>query len=71
MQQIFINIVSVLVNTFWSQVVQKEREEKLVQKLKDRLNLYVQGNKVDFIKNAEEEALRLSSAGQMLISPWI
>uniref|UniRef100_A0A166ADH9 J domain-containing protein n=1 Tax=Daucus carota subsp. sativus TaxID=79200 RepID=A0A166ADH9_DAUCS len=43
-------------------VVQKEREEKLVQKLKDRLNLYVQGNKVDFIKNAEEEALRLSSA---------
>ncbi|KAK1393434.1 Chaperone protein dnaJ 10 [Heracleum sosnowskyi] len=43
-------------------VVQKEREEKLVQKLKDRLNLYVQGNKVDFVKNAEEEALRLAGA---------
>ncbi|KAL8126923.1 hypothetical protein AgCh_014009 [Apium graveolens] len=43
-------------------VVQKEREEKLVQKLKDRLNLYVQGKKVDFVKNAEEEASRLSGA---------
>ncbi|KAL8088276.1 hypothetical protein AgCh_038161 [Apium graveolens] len=43
-------------------VVQKEREEKLVQILKDRLNLYIQGNKVDFVKNAEDEVSRLSNA---------
>ncbi|KAG9158307.1 hypothetical protein Leryth_000434 [Lithospermum erythrorhizon] len=43
-------------------VVQKEREEKLAQILKDRLHLYVQGNKDDFIRQAEAEVSRLSSA---------
>ncbi|XP_039016521.1 chaperone protein dnaJ 10-like [Hibiscus syriacus] len=42
--------------------VQKEREEKLAQLLKDRLNQYVQGNKEDFVKDAEAEVSRLSSA---------
>ncbi|KAE8655528.1 Chaperone protein dnaJ 10 [Hibiscus syriacus] len=42
--------------------VQKEREEKLAQLLKDRLNQYVQGNKEDFAKHAEAEVSRLSSA---------
>ncbi|KAI5660852.1 hypothetical protein M9H77_20175 [Catharanthus roseus] len=43
-------------------VVQKEREEKLAQILKDRLNLYVQGNKEDFINHSESEVSRLSNA---------
>ncbi|KAK1553805.1 hypothetical protein Q3G72_003834 [Acer saccharum] len=43
-------------------VVQKEREEKLVDLLKDRLNQYVQGNKEDFVKYAEAEVSRLSNA---------
>ncbi|KAG9130215.1 hypothetical protein Leryth_004226 [Lithospermum erythrorhizon] len=43
-------------------VVQKEREEKLAQVLKDRLHLYVQGNKDDFVRQAEAEVSRLSSA---------
>ncbi|KAF7139091.1 hypothetical protein RHSIM_Rhsim07G0258500 [Rhododendron simsii] len=43
-------------------VVQKEREEKLAEILKDRLNLYVQGNKEDFVRKAEAEVLRLSTA---------
>ncbi|KAI3459904.1 hypothetical protein Pfo_016567 [Paulownia fortunei] len=42
--------------------VQKEREEKLAGILKDRLNLYVQGNKEDFIHHAEAEVARLSNA---------
>ncbi|CAA2958549.1 chaperone protein dnaJ 10-like [Olea europaea var. sylvestris] len=42
--------------------VQKEREEKLAGILKDRLNLYVQGHKDEFIHNAEAEISRLSSA---------
>lgn len=42
--------------------VQKEREEKLVELLKDRLHQYVQGNKQDFIRHAEEEVARLSNA---------
>ncbi|PSS17192.1 Chaperone protein like, partial [Actinidia chinensis var. chinensis] len=44
-------------------VVQKEREERLAEILKDRLNLYVQGNKEDFVSHAEAEVSRLSSAG--------
>ncbi|XP_073024778.1 chaperone protein dnaJ 10-like isoform X1 [Primulina eburnea] len=44
------------------QTVQKEREEKLVGILKDRLNLYVQGNKKDFVRHAEAEVTRLSNA---------
>lgn len=43
-------------------VVQKEREEKLAQKLKNRLNIYVQGNKEEFIELAEAEVSRLSNA---------
>ncbi|XP_073146269.1 chaperone protein dnaJ 10-like [Henckelia pumila] len=43
-------------------VVQKEREEKLVRILKDRLHLYIQGNKEDFIRQAEAEVSRLSNA---------
>lgn len=42
--------------------VQKEREEKLAGILKDRLNLYVQGNKDEFIRLAEAEVSRLSNA---------
>ncbi|KAL2506101.1 DNAJ heat shock N-terminal domain-containing protein [Abeliophyllum distichum] len=42
--------------------VQKEREEKLAGILKDRLNLYVQGHKDEFIRQAEAEVSRLSSA---------
>ncbi|ESQ34685.1 hypothetical protein EUTSA_v10007857mg [Eutrema salsugineum] len=41
--------------------VQKEREDKLAQILKDRLNLYVT-NKDEFISNAEAEVTRLSNA---------
>ncbi|CAI9115341.1 OLC1v1016224C3 [Oldenlandia corymbosa var. corymbosa] len=43
-------------------VIQKEREEKLAQILKDRLNLYIQGNKEEFTRQAEAEVSRLSSA---------
>ncbi|KAJ4916302.1 DNAJ heat shock N-terminal domain-containing protein [Raphanus sativus] len=41
--------------------VQKEREDKLAQILKDRLNLYLT-NKDAFISNAEAEVTRLSNA---------
>lgn len=43
-------------------IVQKEREEKLIQTLKDRLIPYVQGNKEEFIRNAEAEVQKLSNA---------
>ncbi|KAJ1702572.1 hypothetical protein LUZ63_002351 [Rhynchospora breviuscula] len=42
--------------------VQKEREEKLAETLKNKLHLYVQGHKDDFIQYAEEEVARLSNA---------
>ncbi|KAF3942967.1 hypothetical protein CMV_030434 [Castanea mollissima] len=43
------------------QVVQKEREEKLAQILKDRLKKYDE-DKVEFIRHAEAEVTRLSNA---------
>eukprot|EP00262_Sarcandra_glabra_P014726 TRINITY_DN4363_c0_g5_i1.p1 TRINITY_DN4363_c0_g5~~TRINITY_DN4363_c0_g5_i1.p1 ORF type:complete len:407 (-),score=100.89 TRINITY_DN4363_c0_g5_i1:296-1516(-) len=43
-------------------VVQKEREEEVARKLKDRLNLYVQGDKDEFVRQAEAEVSRLSNA---------
>ncbi|XP_047327590.1 chaperone protein dnaJ 10 [Impatiens glandulifera] len=43
-------------------VVQKEREEKLAQILKDRLNTYVHGNKEDLVQQAKMEVEKLSSA---------
>ncbi|KAK9715129.1 hypothetical protein RND81_06G145200 [Saponaria officinalis] len=43
-------------------VVQKEREEKLSEILKDRLNQYVYGSKESFISHAEAEVSRLSNA---------
>ncbi|XP_076931192.1 chaperone protein dnaJ 10-like [Bidens hawaiensis] len=43
-------------------IVQKEREEKLIELLKNRLHDYVQGNKEDFVRHAEAEVSRLSNA---------
>ncbi|KAG5250158.1 chaperone protein [Salix suchowensis] len=43
-------------------VVQREREEKLAEILKDRLTQYLQGNKEEFINHAEAEVARLSNA---------
>ncbi|KAK3028982.1 hypothetical protein RJ639_038185 [Escallonia herrerae] len=43
-------------------VVQREREDKLADILRDRLNLYVQGNKEGFVSQAEAEVTRLSNA---------
>ncbi|KAF3331214.1 chaperone protein dnaJ 10-like protein [Carex littledalei] len=42
--------------------VQKEREEKLAETLKNKLHLYVQGQKDDFVQYAEAEVARLSNA---------
>ncbi|XP_062195140.1 chaperone protein dnaJ 10-like isoform X2 [Phragmites australis] len=44
------------------QAVQKEREEKLAEILKNRLHIYVQGNKEEFVQLAEAEVSRLSNA---------
>lgn len=57
----YYQLISFLLNLI--QVVQREREEKLAETLKDRLNLYVQGNKEDFVHHAEAEVSRLSNAG--------
>ncbi|KAL5572968.1 hypothetical protein UlMin_022565 [Ulmus minor] len=43
-------------------VVQREREEKLAEILKNRLNQYVQGNKCEFKSHAIAEVARLSNA---------
>jgi hypothetical protein len=45
------------------QAVQKEREEKLAESLKNRLHIYVQGNRDEFIQHAEAEVSKLSNAG--------
>ncbi|KAF8653700.1 hypothetical protein HU200_061810 [Digitaria exilis] len=44
------------------QTVQKEREEKLAEILKNRLHIYVQGNKEEFMQLAEAEVSKLSNA---------
>ncbi|CAL5013485.1 unnamed protein product [Urochloa decumbens] len=44
------------------QTVQKEREEKLAEILKNRLHTYVQGNKEEFVQLAEAEVSKLSNA---------
>lgn len=44
------------------QAVQKEREEKLAETLKNRLHIYVQGNKEEFVQLAQAEVTRLSNA---------
>lgn len=49
------------------QDVQKEREEKLAEILKNRLHLYVQGNKEEFVRLAEAEVSRLSDAAYGLV----
>lgn len=46
-----------------SKALQTEREEKLIELLKNRLHEYVQGNKDDFIRHAEAEVSKLSNAG--------
>lgn len=49
--------------------IQREREEKLAQTLKDRLNQFVQGDKDGFTQHAKSEVQRLNNAaygGQML-----
>ncbi|KAJ3677690.1 hypothetical protein LUZ60_003414 [Juncus effusus] len=49
--------------------IQKEREDKLAETLKDRLNLYVQGHEDEFNRHADAEVARLSNAaygGDML-----
>ena len=43
-------------------VVQREKEEKLAETLKNRLNQYVRGNTQEFLSNARDEAERLSKA---------
>lgn len=51
-----------LVNSL--QIVQKQREEKLIELLKNRLHLYVQ-NKEEFVRHAEAEVSKLSNAGNI------
>ncbi|KAL5077270.1 hypothetical protein RYX36_016254 [Vicia faba] len=44
-------------------VVQKEREERLTEILKNILDQYVQGNEEDFVNHSQAEVDRLSDAG--------
>lgn len=47
------------------EALQKERENKLVENLKLRLELYVNGNKEDFVKDALAEVDNLVRAGEL------
>lgn len=47
------------------QTVQKEREEKLITLLKNRLEPFVEGQTDEFINWANSEARRLSKAGKL------
>lgn len=49
------------------QEAQKEREEKLVQLLLERIERYVKGDKVGFTTWAQEEAHQLAEAGEVAI----
>jgi hypothetical protein len=48
------------------QEAQKEREEKLVQLLLERIERYVKGDKVGFTTWAQEEAHQLAEAGEVV-----
>lgn len=48
--------------------MQKEREEKLATTLKGFLNIYVQGDKLGFLKRAQSEASRLSRTGNLALT---
>lgn len=50
------------------QAIQKEREEKLIKILKDRLQPYVAGDKSEFVNWATTEASHLSQVGRTLSS---
>jgi hypothetical protein len=65
--QILVFIWILFAKSWFLQVVQKEREEKLAEILKDRLNQYVQGNKEEFVRHAEAEVARLSNAGNLFL----
>lgn len=51
------------------QALQKEREEKLITNLKNRLEPFVEGQTDEFIQWANSEACRLSAAGKIFLAP--